>query len=282
MSFLFRNGPRRRWAAWPLVILCWLSISTAAAGLRPEKISARPAAQYVIRRAEITLEVADAERTGSALEELARTVRGHLDDETLRFSSSRREVKADLVLPPEMLGTALVRLRGMALTVLSEKVENNDVSNQVSELNRQLEQLEVAQGHLQSLLERAATDSEQRQVQTSLSQTEAEMSELEARLVVLRQEADWAVIAILALETVPTPTPLPTLTPSLTPTVTPIPATPSPTPWQPSETVQQATSVLVSILQDLSDVLIVLAIVGGPFLALVLGGWWMAGRVRKS
>jgi hypothetical protein len=29
-------------------------------------------------------------------------------------------------------------------------------------------------------------------------------------------------------------------------------------------------------------VLIVLAIVGGPFLALVLGGWWMAGRVRKS
>jgi hypothetical protein len=198
------------------------------------------------------------------------------------FSSRRREVNANLVLPPEMLDTALVRLRGMALTILSEKVENSDVSIQVAELNRQLEQHQATRDHLQTLLDRVVTDSDRRQVQTSLSQTEAEMAELEASLVALRQEADWAVIRILALETLPTPTPLPTLTPTLTPTATPIRVTPSPTPWQPGETAKQATSVLVSILQGLSDVLIVLSIVGGPFLVLVLVGWWMAGRVRKS
>jgi hypothetical protein len=133
---------------------------------------------------------------------------------------------------------------------------------------------------LQNLTEQAKTDSERRQVQTALSQVETDIADAEATLTALRQEADWAVIRILASEAPATPTPPPSATPSPTPTITPIPITPSPTPWRPIETVNQATDTLVSLVQKLTDALLLAAVIGGPFLVVIGLGWWIVARVR--
>jgi hypothetical protein len=280
LSRLRLTGP---WVAGLLVPLLSLSLTVRIAGDPPLNRSARPAPQYLIRKAEITISVADAERTTAALQEVARTVRGSLQDQrmTTVVSDGRREVRVTLVLPPEMLDTALARLRGMALTVLSERVESRDVSSQVNELNERLEQLRATRRQLQNLTEQAKTDSERRQVQTALSQVETDIADAEATLTALRQEADWAVIRILASEAPATPTPSPSATPSPTPTITPIPITPSPTPWRPIETVNQATDTLVSLVQKLTDALILAAVIGGPFLVVIGLGWWIVARVRS-
>jgi hypothetical protein len=238
--------------------------------------------QYLIRKAEITISVADAERTITALQEVARTVRGSLQDQrmTTAVSDGQQEVQVTLVLPPEMLDTALARLRGMALAVLSERVESRDVSSQVNELNERLEMLRAQRRDLQSLTEQAKTDSERRQVETALSQVETEIADAEATLTGLHQEADWAVIRILAIAAPATSTPPPTATPSPTPTITPIPITPSPTPWRPIETVNQATDTLVSLVRKVTDALILAVVVGGPFLVVIGLGWWIVARVR--
>jgi hypothetical protein len=279
LSRLRLTGP---WVAGLLVPLLSLSLTVRIAGDPPLNRSARPAPQYLIRKAEITISVEDAERTTAALQEVARTVRGSLQDQrmTTVVSDGRREVRVTLVLPPEMLDTALARLRGMALTVLSERVESRDVSSQVNELNERLEQLRATRRQLQNLTEQAKTDSERRQVQTALSQVETDIADAEATLTALRQEADWAVIRILASEAPATPTPPPSATPSPTPTITPIPITPSPTPWRPIETVNQATDTLVSLVQKLTDALILAAVIGGPFLVVIGLGWWIVARVR--
>jgi hypothetical protein len=263
-----------------LATLFWIFLitsTTTAAAVPFAQRRARSAAQYRIRRAEITLSVADAERTVTALEELARTVRGRFAGVGIQIfteSDGRRRVEATLELPPELLDTALARLRGLSLAVLSEQLENRDVSSQVAELNRQLEQWRVTRRQLRDLMDRAETDSERRQVEAELSRTEAEIAMAEATLAAVRYEADWAVIQILAFEAPPTPTP-----PS-TPTASAVPVTPSPTPWRPGETVKQASGILISIVRDLTDVLILLTIVGGPFLMVALVGWWLRGRIR--
>jgi uncharacterized tellurite resistance protein B-like protein len=266
----FRPGPRRLAAAWLLILLCCLPLAV-------QTVDARPAQQYLVRRAEITLSVADAERTAAALEQLARALGGRLTGDGVRFSSTsngRREIEATLELPPELLDTALARLRGLALAVREEKVESRDVSSQVNELNRHLEELRTTQRQLRALMNQARTDAERRRVETTLAQSEAEIAEAEAALAALRQEADWAVIHILARQAPPTPTPSPP------PTITPLPVTPSPTPWRPGETVEQATNVLMTLLRGLAELAIFVAIVGGPFLVLVLIVWWVAERVK--
>jgi hypothetical protein len=280
LSRLGQNGPG---VTGLVALLFWLSLTVRATGSPPLNGSARPAPQYMIRKAEITISVADAERFSTALQEVARTVRGSLQDQrmTTVVSDGRREMRVTLVLPPEMVDTALARLRGMALAVSTEQTESHDVSSQVNELNERLAQLRATRRQLQNLMEQATTDSDRRQVQTALAQVETEISDAEATLMALRQEADWAVVRILAIEALPTPTPRPTATSSPTPTITPIPITPSPTPWRPIETVNQATDTLVSLVQKLTDALILGAVIGGPFLVVIGLGWWILAHVRS-
>jgi hypothetical protein len=260
-----------------LVLLCWLALAAPVTG--------SPPAQHTTRRAEVTLSVADAQRTVAGLEELARAVRGRFVDGGVRaLTGGRPGVEATLELPPEMLETALARLRGMALSVLSEEVQSRDLSRQVEALNQRLQGLRARRRQLRELAAQATTRSERDQVETSLAAVNAEIDEVEAALSALRHETDWAVLHVLAYQAPPTATPVPTPRPSSTPTATVVPVTPSPTPWRPGETVEQATDVLVFIVQGLVDVLIVFTVVAGPFLALalVLGlvGRWLSGRAR--
>jgi hypothetical protein len=225
----------------------------------------------------MTLSVADAERTAAALEQLARTLGGRLVGDGVRFSGAangQREIEATLELPPELLDTALARLRGLALAVREEKVESRDVSSQMNELNRHLEELRATQRQLRALVDQAKTDAERQRVEAALALAEAEIAEAEAALAALRQEADWAVIHVLAQQAPPT------LTPSPPPTITPLPVTPSPTPWRPGETVEQATNVLMALLRGLAELAIFVAIVGGPFLIVVLIAWWVGERIK--
>jgi hypothetical protein len=280
---LSRAGQNGAGVTGLVALLFWLSLTVRAAGSPPLNGSARPAPQYMIRKAEIAINVADAEGFTTALQEVARTVRGSLQDQrmTTVVSDGRREVRVTLVLPPEMLDTALARLRGMALVVSREQIESRDVSSQAKELNERLAQLRTTRRQLQSLVEQAKTDSDRRRVQTALAQVETEIADAEATLMALRQEADWAVIRILAMEALPTPTPPPTATSSPTPTITPIPITPSPTPWRPMETVERATGTLVSLVHKLTDALILGAVIGGPFLVVIGLGWWILAHVRS-
>lgn len=271
-----RFRPRCLLAAWLLTILCWLSPTAAAAGA--------PVAQYLARRAEVMLSVADAERTANALEDLARMFHGRFTGDGVQIfdlPGEQRRVEATLELPPEALDTALARLRGMSLLVLSEQVEHRDLSRQVAELDRRLEGLRATRRRLRDLEEQAQTESERLRVAAAISETETEIAAAEAALTALRQQVDWAVINILAHEAPPTPTPYPSPAPSRTPAATPIPVTPAPTPWRPGNTVRQATGVLIFLVRALTDLTIAVTIVGGPFLVLAVLGWWIKGRVGR-
>jgi hypothetical protein len=266
MSSLFRFG---------LVLLCWLALAAPVTG--------SPPAQHVAQRAEVTLSVADAQRTVAGLEELARAVRGRFVEGGVRaLAGGRAGVEATLELPPEMLETALARLQGMALSVLSEEVQSRDLSRQVEALNQRLERLRASRRQLRELAAQATTKAEQEQVETSLAAVNAGIDEAEAALSALRHETDWAVLHVLAYQAPPTATPFDQAhgTPIPTSTATAVPVTPSPTPWRPGQTVERATGVLVFIVQGLVDVLIVSTVVAGPFLALGLVAWWLFGRAR--
>ena len=282
----FRCVPRRLAAAWLLALSCWLSLALPAAGApfdqahdKPfDQAHNAPSTQHLVRQASLTLNVADLERAVVGLDELARTVRGRFAGDGIQTWVNK--VEATLELPPEMLDTALARLRAMALTVSSEEMENRDVGDQVAELNSRLQGLRSSRRQLRELLDQATTNAERFQVETRLSHVEAEIAQAKAALSELRQAVDWAAIQILIYQAPPTPTPRPTLAPTPAPTATPIPVKPSPTPWEPGKTVRRATGVLTFIVQSMVDLTIAVTIVWGPFLGLALVGWWLIGRFR--
>ncbi len=273
-------GPRRHLAAWLLALWCWLLLAAPVVGLQ----SPPAVGQYVVRRVEITFSVTDVQRTADSLVEAARLARGRFVDQEIAIlvhpGGGEPGLETTLKVPPEMLETTLARLRGMALEMVSEELQSSDVSSQVSELNDRLTRLRASRRRLRELLERAETDEEQRQVETALSETDGEVAEAEASLSALRQEADWVAIHILVHQAPPTPTPTSTPAPTRTPRPTIVPVTPSPTPWNPVEKVEQTTKILVWLFQDSIDLFIMFTVVWGPFIVLVLGLWWFVRRVR--
>jgi outer membrane murein-binding lipoprotein Lpp len=247
-------------------------------------VAGAPSAQYVVRRVEITLSVADVQRAADGITETARLAGGRFVDqriEILVYADREPELETTLEVPPEMLETALARLRGLALEVLSEELQSNDVSSQVSELNAHLTQLRTSRRRLRNLLEQAKTDAERRQVEAALSEKDDEVAEAEADLAALRQEADWTAIHILARQAPPTPTPSRTPAPSRTPRPTTVPVKPSPTPWEPGKTVGRALDAQLWLLRHSVDLLIVVMVVGGPYLVAGVVLWWLfIGRAR--
>jgi outer membrane murein-binding lipoprotein Lpp len=253
-----------------LALWCWLALALPVAGA--------PAAQYVARRVELTLSVADVQRAADGITEAARLARGRFVDQQIKiqaYSDGAMGLEATLKVPPEMLETALVRLRGLALEVLSEELQSDDVSSQVSELNARLTQLRASRRRLRDLLERAGTGAERRQVEAALSEADAEVAGEEADLAALRQETDWAAIHILARQAPPTPAPTRVPAPSRTPRPTTVPIKPSPAPWEPGKTLGQALDAQLWLLRHSTDLFIVVTVVGGPYLALGLVLWFI-------
>lgn len=275
---MFEPGRKGRW-----IVLLWLGL-VAAGWLPGQPIAwATPGTQleshYLVRQAEIAFNVTDLEQALVELEQLAPLVHGRFEGERIQIivlADEQREVKAVLELPPEMVDTALARLRGMAWCVFRENIESQDVSSQLGELQDRLERLRAARRQLRDLLDQAETTAQRQQIERNLADVEVEIATGEASLAALQQQVDWARIDILIHQAPPTPSPVPTGT------ATSVPLTPAPTPWRPGETARQASHTLGSILRVLGNMLIAAGIVGGPFLVSGLIGWWALKRLSRQ
>jgi len=282
---MFRPGHKRWW-----IVLFWVGLAALGLLLNQPAVWATPNTQlegrYLVRRAEIAFNVTDPEQALVELEQLTHLVHGRFAGDGIKvvvLAGEQREIKATLELPPEMLDTAMARLRGMAWVVFRENIEGQDVSSQLSALQDRLERLRAARRQLRDLLDQAETTAQRQQIERNLADVETEIADVEASLAELQQQIDWARIDILIHQAPPTPTPslAGTPTPSLTGTATSFPLTPAPTPWRPGETARQARHTLGAILRVLGDMLIAVGIVGGPFLIAGLVGWWVLKRLSR-
>ncbi len=274
---------------WLPLIACWLFAAPTSALASPHP---QGEGRHLLRRAEIALTVTNVEQSRAELEQLAGLVHGHFEGERVQMivlDDGQRELHARLVLPPELMDTALARLRGMAVAVLHEQIESQDVGSQLDELRDRLERLRARRRQLRDLLEQTDTGDERQQVQTQLTDVETDIAEGETALAELQQQLDWAVIGIHVYPAPATPAPSPLLSPTLTappsplsPDLTsPLPRPPEREVWRPGETARQASRTLAAILQVLADALIAVTIVGGPFLLFALLGLWLLRRLSR-
>lgn len=268
-------------------ILTWLCLCLAAGWIPLRASAASHAAQtpppYLLNEATVVLSIDDVEGTVAELKVLARAVGGRFVDDEFQISvlpDGLREVKTSLELPPEMLDTALARLRTMALSVRHEKVERQDVSSQINELQAILERHTASRRRLRGLLDETSSEHERSQIESQINIIQTAIVSVEAQLGQLRYMTNWAVIHILAHEIAPTPTAVPA-TPTFTPTLAPPTATPTPAVWRPGKTVHQASGVLFGLLRTLADWLIVFGILCGPVLALGLTAWGVFQVIKR-
>lgn len=289
-----RVHPLRAWLVVAVLLMgvtaCAASPMPAAAPAAPEMAMDRGAAvaeapaadgsvstdRKVVARAQIDLVVADAGTSADAVTALVETMGGYVTASNLYRASytSANVLQGSMTVrvPAERLDEAMTELERMAVTVTSRTINREDVTDQYSDTDSRLRNLEATETELRAMLtevrERPGSTTEDiMSVYRTLTDVRGEIEQLRGRKNMFDN--------LIALSTIEV---------RLTPDVAELPVTESG--WRPSAVVRSAQRALVSAVQSLADVLIwavifVLPVALLVLLPLVLVGWLLRLWFRR-
>jgi uncharacterized coiled-coil protein SlyX len=220
----------------------------------------------VIKNAELTLRVNDTFASVDKLTGIVADYDGFIVSSRAWSEGQYRMATVTISVPVDTFEQVLRRLRGIAVEVLDERADGEDVTDQYVDLESRLRNLEATQTRIRAFLDQTVTVEEALEVNRRLSEVEAQIEDIKGKMNYLTERAAYSTITVHLQPERPTPTPTPTPT---------LPA------WKPLETATEAGSTLMVILRFLADLAIWLAIVLLPFLipaALIL---WAIFRWSK-
>ncbi len=174
-------------------------------------------------------------------------------------------------IPVQEFEHTLSRLRGLSARVLDETASGEDVTNQFVDLQSQLTNLEATRERIKTFLDSAKTVDEALRINQELSAIESQIEQIKGQMNYLEDRSAYSTITINFEPE------LPELEPVFTPT---------PNPWNPGETFNNAKETVTFAYQGIVNFLIWLFVVLIPILtppALIIWGLWklLTRRSRK-
>ncbi|MEO8082423.1 MAG: DUF4349 domain-containing protein [Ardenticatenales bacterium] len=232
----------------------------------------------IIKDATLTLEIDDTTAALGRIDTIAVQSGGYIvqTQTDQGIDSGRTGATVKFAVLVDNFEAALGRLRALG-TVALEQASGVDVSQEYTDVQSRIANLEATQARVREFLAQAKTVEEALQVNARLTEIEGQLAELKGRMTYLAGRAAYSTITVTLIGPA-----LPTRTPTITPTATLTP-TPTPgTPWSPAPIARDAFGTLRALLQALAAVAIWLAVVGVPIAVLVGAGWWAVRWVRRG
>lgn len=155
----------------------------------------------IIRTGQITLEVAV---IGEAMDEvaaIASELGGFVVSSYKYETETRISGSVAIRVPAARFNDAFVRLRALAVKVPNESTNSQDVTEEYTDLQARLHNLEATEAQFLSLLEQAETVEEILSVQKELSNVRGEIERLKGRIQYLDRTTDMSLIEVSLQET---------------------------------------------------------------------------------
>jgi cephalosporin hydroxylase len=165
-------------------------------------------------------------------------------------------------VPAERLNEALERIRADAVSVDSENVAGQDVTQEYTDLSSQLTNLQAAEEQLQTIMDSARQTEDVLAVYNELVRVRGEIETIQGRIRYFDEAAAYS-----------------SITANLQPVV--VTTLGSDEGWSPLTTASNAVDALVTVAQFAVDALITLAILGLPLLVLILLARFGLRRIRR-
>lgn len=166
-------------------------------------------------------------------------------------------------VPAERLNEALERIKSDVISVESESVNGQDVTQEYVDLSSQLNNLQASERQLQTIMETARRVEDVLAVQRELTNVQGQIETIQGRLKYFDEASAFSSIQVEVRPPVPGAVEAQNAG------------------WNPGETIENAVSVLIGVTQFVIDSAIMLVIIGLPF-ALVIGvPVWLMWRRRK-
>ncbi|MFA5185860.1 MAG: DUF4349 domain-containing protein [Patescibacteria group bacterium] len=223
----------------------------------------------IIRTGNLNLRVDDADKRMTEAKALAKQFGGFVDNSNLVDNGGVKTGYITVRVPSDKYDELISAAKKMAVLVLSENSNSEDVTAQYVDLSARLKSAQAEEAQYLDILKQAKTVEDTLKVTQALSQVRTTIEQLQGQLRYLGDRTDYSTLTIsLTEETkIQAPTKL----------------------WKPLETIRIAFQGLIVSLQALVDFLIGLAIYGiGFILPLVLLVWlayrlvrWIIKKMKK-
>ena len=144
--------------------------------------------RMLARKANLSIEVADVEKAVADVVALAKDRGGYVER---RSDSSYSGTSLTLRIPSAALDDAVGAVESLG-TVVSRRMDNEDVTEQYVDLDARLKNKVVLRDRLQALLDKATEVKDVLAIETELNRVQGDIDSMEARIKALKGRVDFA------------------------------------------------------------------------------------------
>ncbi|MDP2663083.1 MAG: DUF4349 domain-containing protein [Dehalococcoidia bacterium] len=155
-----------------------------------------PADRMIINNAQISMEVKDTTDSLNAIGRIAEDQGGFVVSNNFRFEGERKVATVTIRVPSLAYQTTLAELRRLAIKVQGEDSKAQDVTEEYSDLQAQLRNLQATEAQYLDLLKKAQSIDEILKVQARISDTRSQLERIKGRMVYMERTTDMASITI--------------------------------------------------------------------------------------
>lgn len=209
----------------------------------PPTVPGQVEKRLIIRDANLSLVVKDLNGTKEKIISLSESAKGYLVSATVYGTEKNTSALVVIRVPETEFNQVLNQIRSLAVKITSESISGQDVTEEYVDLTGRLKSLEVSRNRFQEILKNASTVDQILTVQREIDRVQMDIEQTTGRMEYLSKSAAMSKITVnLALDEES------------------LPYVPPSEKWKPASVFKQAVRSLLSVLKDLSYLVIWIAV----------------------
>ena len=164
-----------------------------APGVAPQAL---PLDRMIIRQGSLSITVKDPVAGVQAITAIVEGVNGYVASTNYQNVGKQQTTSMSVRIPSQDYATVLQNIRGLALKVNQETTTSQDVTEQFSDLNAQLRNLQATETQYLVLMNRAQTVDEIIKVQTQLTEVRGKIEQIQGQINFIQRKSDFSQLEI--------------------------------------------------------------------------------------
>lgn len=152
--------------------------------------------RMIVRTSDITLMVSDIPTAMDKISQLAANIQGFVVSSNQWKDNGALLGTITIRVPADQFDSVMSTLRGMADEVTSENTSAQDVTQQYTDLNAQLTNLQATEAQLLDIMKKAVTVDDILAVQSQLTNTEGQIESIKGQIQYLQQTSATSLISV--------------------------------------------------------------------------------------
>ncbi len=150
--------------------------------------------RMIIRTANLTLVVGDVEQALAGARDITQAAGGFVGKSSSRYEGDYQIADITLQVPAQSYDATIQRLRGLAIRVDNETSSSQDVTEEYTDLDSQLRNLQATEASLIKLLDRSTQIADIIAVQKELTNVRGQIERIQGRMKYLSRRSDMSTI----------------------------------------------------------------------------------------